>query len=303
MRQPTVLPAAARSQSVEPTALYETSAPKSSRDKDRYVSDDMNADDPFAAPASLAVGSTSAAAEKKAHGRHTVQVEYDSRASKKDRADRDREQRERDQRQQQEEEELRRQQREKERAERERERAEREREKERAQRERESLREQRVEPPLSPSKSERRRESESSHKPLPTTPGVTSNGATPQRDRSQRTPQTSPKKHGVPPPVTTPQRSEPPSINVASPPDTPVQFASPAGTDSEAADGTPRGTQRSGGSVGSAASKGHKKGMSVDRLMRDVTGTGSTEDSNASASQITPAAGGSSYASQPPHHA
>uniref|UniRef100_A0A0W0ETQ8 non-specific serine/threonine protein kinase n=1 Tax=Moniliophthora roreri TaxID=221103 RepID=A0A0W0ETQ8_MONRR len=307
------LPAAVRSQSVEPTALYETSASKGSRDKVRYMSDDMNGDDPFAAPASLGVGSSSAAAEKKAHGRHTVQVEYDSRASKKDRADRDREreQRDREQRQQQEEEELRRQQREKEkeRAERERERAEREKEKERAQREREqkerereSQRErerERVEPPLSPSKSERRRESESSHKPLPTTPGVISNGSTPHRERTQRSSQTSPKKHSVPPPVTTPQKSEPPSINVASPPDTPLQFVSPEGTDSEAVDGT-RGTQRSGGSVGSAASKGHKKGMSVDRLMRIVTGSGSTEDTNASVSLNTPTAGAPSVASTTP---
>ncbi|KAL0572108.1 hypothetical protein V5O48_009861 [Marasmius crinis-equi] len=288
------LPAAAvrsQSQSVEPTAaLYETKGRDRERERDRYIGDDVNADDPFAGPGAPPP-------EKKPAARHTVQVEYDSSSRPpKRREEEDVEQQQRKRYREREEptptkQERRRgeshssvsgkplpsapsaaspsasaQRRERE-LEREQER-EREREKERElEREREQEREK-----------QRERERERERERAKEREKERERERERAREREQaKVPQT-PTKH-VPPPVSTSsstsQQDAPTmSITVASPPDTPLQFSSP--------------DQGSVGSAGSGSQRTHRRGIpSVDRLMRIVTG-GSGEDSSVNAPSATP---------------
>ncbi|KAG7447194.1 Pkinase-domain-containing protein [Guyanagaster necrorhizus] len=222
-----------RSHSIQPGLVYETSVDQgagNSGPSSPPISapvlgngghyEDMDSEDPFAAPSGVAspeVTNGKPGGRKSAARPHTVQVEYDGPRDRPARKERGRESQEE---------------------------STRERDRERKQRERSTSRGQTQLQPSSSSgqSSERRRPPQSSGvKPLPPSPpGPTA--VAPRRERAgSRTA-----------PVHTHAEPEPPNITLASPPDTPLAFASPEG---DADDRDEESSSRGSGK--------HKRGMST----------------------------------------
>ncbi|KAE9400840.1 Pkinase-domain-containing protein [Gymnopus androsaceus JB14] len=279
-------PGGGRSHSTEPAAFYETPTeysnhvssppvPASASGRGPKSSYGMDGDDPFAAPPgtfvptrATPVSSETPAEKKKA--RHTVQVEYDgSRPSRRERE----KERERDDQEEP------------------RERRRQERSRSPSQRHQSSSHTQTTSTPTS----ERRRGSQSnSVKPVPVSPApLTPSRRASDQQRSASTPRAKPT------PVST---VDPPSIILASPPDTPIKFVSDPDAEEREAPQSGSGSQSSSGSK-------HKRGMSsVDRLAKIFNGhDGSSTDpgspppsstpSNTSGSLLTPS---DKEASSPP---
>ncbi|KAJ4481169.1 CAMK/CAMKL/Kin4 protein kinase [Lentinula aciculospora] len=270
-----ISPPPARSQSIEPTALYETpndhsnqiiSSPASASAPGRgpKSSYGVDVDDPFAAPPGtilpMSAPVESPAEKKKA--RHTVQLEYDSRPSRKEK-ERQEEPRER--------------------------RKQSDRSRSPSHRQQSSSH---VQTPTN-SGSERRRGSQNSYsKPAPISPAP----ATPSRRGSEHRSPTTPR--SKPPPVST---VDPPSITLASPPDTPLKFAPHLSETDGEAEVTDKDVPQSG-SQSSSGSK-HKRGISSgDRLARIFNGpdgssmepnspSPSNAPSNTSGSLLSPSTG------------
>ncbi|KAJ3843034.1 CAMK/CAMKL/Kin4 protein kinase [Lentinula raphanica] len=265
-------PPTIRSQSIEPSALYETptehasvqitSPPVSaSAVRGPKSSYGVDVDDPFAPPAGLVPLSAPAEspADKKKNKHHTVQVEYDGTRSARREKEKEPQEDHRERRKH-------------------------------TERSRSPSRRQQSSSHGQTSTSERRRGSQSStSQPTPVSP------VTPSRRGSEQRSATTPR--SKPAPVVT---ADTPSITLASPPDTPLKFASHAETDGER-DMTDREAPQSG-SQSSSGSK-HKRGISSgDRLARIFNGpdTSSAEahspapsnaPSNTSGSLLSPSNG------------
>ncbi|KAJ3929958.1 MAG: CAMK/CAMKL/Kin4 protein kinase [Lentinula lateritia] len=258
-------PPTTRSQSIEP-AVYETpteqssvqifSPPTSAVGRGPKSSYGVDVADPFAAPAGTVVPLSAPAespAEKK-KARHTVQLEYDG--SRPSRREKEREYQE----------------------------EHRERRKQSDRSRSPSHRQQsssHVQTPTTSNSDRRRGSQSSSSKPAPVSPAPAP--TTPSRRGSENRSPTTPR--SKPAPVAT---VDPPSITLASPPDTPLKFAPHVSE----TDGEKELTDREAPQSGSQSSSGskHKRGMSsVDRLARIFNGPdGSSADPNSPAPSNAP---------------
>ncbi|KAK0201030.1 CAMK/CAMKL/Kin4 protein kinase [Desarmillaria ectypa] len=256
-----------RSHSIQPGLVYETSVDQgagysgpSSPPMSTPVSgsgghyEGMDSEDPFAAPSGVVSPEiTSKPSGRKSAARpHTVQVEYDGSRDRSARKERGREPQEE---------------------------STRERDRERKQRDRSTSRGQtQIQPPSSNGQtSEKRRPSQSSGaKPLPPSPPVPA--TTPSTPRRERT-------GSKAAPVQNNAEPERPNTSVASPPDTPLAFASPEG-----------GAEDQDEESSSRGSGKHKRGVStVGGLAKmfgndhNANGLSASNVSNTSGSLLTPA--------------